>query len=319
MTRETLFDMHAYCRPHGSKSERRFIRRFLSPLDCRVDGCGNLIKQVGTSNVLWSCHTDTVHRDGGMQALQLDRDQLGTVNRNCLGSDDTAGVWLMTEMIKAKKPGRYVFHRGEECGAIGSNWIVKNTPELLTDIDVAIALDRHGTSDVITHQFGRCASTAFAQSLADQLGGTYKPCSTGVFTDTANYTDLVSECTNLSVGYDYEHSKAETLDVPFVLGLFDRLMAVDTAKLVIERDPKAPTKYDYDYGDDDYWHPAKKFGRYPGQAVLYGYGSNHTDDYLDRLSMAEICLEYPDEVVDYLESLGIDRFELRRAVRDARR
>jgi len=66
---------------------------------------------------------------------------------------------------------------------VGSKFIAKRTPALLTGIDYAIALDRKGSRDVITHQFGRCCSDAFAKSLAQGaellMAWAYKPDSSG--------------------------------------------------------------------------------------------------------------------------------------------
>jgi hypothetical protein len=95
----------------------------------------------------------------------------------------------------------------------------------------AIAFDRRGVGDVITEMFcGRTCSDTFAKALADGLNETnatamqnpdrvnwltplrYKPDDTGSFTDTANYTRLIPECTNVSVGYEHEHGPDEILD-----------------------------------------------------------------------------------------------------------
>src|SRR3546814_16306749 len=79
-----------------------------------------------------------------------------------LGADDGAGLWIMLGMIAAACPGLYLFHRGEEQGCLGSRWIERHTPELLANIDAAIAFDRAGLGDVITHQsYGRTCSAAF--------------------------------------------------------------------------------------------------------------------------------------------------------------
>src|SRR3546814_3924895 len=73
-------------------------------------------------------------------------------------------------MIAAAFPVLYLFHRGEEQGCLGSRWIERHTPELLADIDAAIAFDRAGLGDVITHQsYGRTCSDAFATNLASAL------------------------------------------------------------------------------------------------------------------------------------------------------
>ena len=219
----TLGQMIRTRRPQGSKTERQFIRRFISPLGVESDKSGNLIKRIGdNSPVMWSCHTDTVHRKGGEQPVQYANGIISLApnsNSNCLGADDTAGVWLMREMILAQVPGLYIFHRAEEVGGIGSRHIAANTPKILSNTHYAIALDRKGTNSVITFQSGgRCCSDAFANDLGKRLGD-YSVDSFGLFTDTANYMKLVPECTNISVGYTGEHSSSERLNVAHLLRL----------------------------------------------------------------------------------------------------
>lgn len=150
-------------------------------------------------------------------------------------------------MIRAGVPGHYVFHYGEERGGVGSNAITHTHPDLFTGTRAVIAFDRRGTSDVITHQAGdRCCSDVFAASLARILGGTYAPCDAGIFTDSANYTELVGECTNVSVGYAREHTTAETLDTWHLFTLLDTLLAADFSSLEYARQPGEP---DPDYAD----------------------------------------------------------------------
>ncbi len=254
--RRQLFDMLTYARPAYSSTERAFIDRFIRPLPgAYIDGGHNWHVQVGDSPILWSCHTDTVHRLQGYQTLHLEGSIIHLSKRSrkrgfdCLGADDTAGVALCVQMIRANVPGHYIFHSAEEIGGIGSTWIAKETPDLLQRFTYAIALDRRGTGDVITHQYGRCCSDAFANSLADVLNtGTplaYAPDDSGIFTDTANYTDLIGECTNLSVGYENAHTNRECLDVDHVERLFHALCALSPDSLVSSRQP----------GDDDPdWH-----------------------------------------------------------------
>lgn len=237
----TLLDMLTYKRPAGSDTERAFINKFIRPFDPWQDKFGNLIVQIGDDpNILWSSHTDTVHHQDGRQAVRMDGDfivldkpKAGT----CLGADCAAGVWLMAEMIRAKVQGVYVFHRDEERGGGGSSWMARNTPNIFEGIEFAIALDRKGYDSVITHQGERTASDAFARSMAAILGGTYSPDDTGLFTDTAHYTELVGECTNLSVGYFDQHGPRERQDLPFIMALRDTLISADFSTLVQERMP----------------------------------------------------------------------------------
>jgi hypothetical protein len=251
----TLLDMLTYCRPAGSKAESEFIDRFLAPLGGTFDPHRNYHVTIGDSPILWSCHTDTVHQWPGRQTLHYDAvaDMIYLSKRSkrssrCLGADDTAGVFLCHQMIRAGIAGHYIFHFGEETGGHGSSDLAKLSPTLISDSRFAIALDRRGCSDIITHQaWSRCCSDAFAVSLAAELsrGCEYldlTPSDNGIFTDTANYTAIIGECTNLSVGYDYPHTPDERLDVTFLDELFGALCRLDSSTLVSERTP----------ADDDY-------------------------------------------------------------------
>lgn len=235
----SLLTMLTYKRPAGSKAEQAFVDRYLVPLGTVPDEYGNHWLTIGTAPILWSSHTDTVHKTAGSQKV-IFGDNIATSNSGeCLGADCAAGVWLMAEMIKAKVPGTYVFHREEEIGGKGSSYIALNTPERLSHIKFAIAFDRMGVTDIITHQYGgRTASDAFAASLAHALAPIkYRPCPEGIFTDTANYSGIIPECTNIAVGYVDHHRPNERLYVGFLCKLLNTILKADFTQLVCERDP----------------------------------------------------------------------------------
>lgn len=249
-----LLDMFTYARPAGSSVESAFINRFIAPLPGAVrDTFKNWHIQVGTDArpILWSSHTDTVHHIAQMQTVSHRGDTIALSNRSkrkhasCLGADDTTGVFLCHQMILAGVPGYYIFHAEEECGGNGSSDLSRSDffdLENGRQFACAIALDRRGTADVITHQMGRCASQAFAGSLASVLNASdpllaYRPDDTGVFTDTANYTDVIGECTNLSVGYDRAHGSKETQDVAHLARLYTALCSVRADQLETVRLP----------------------------------------------------------------------------------
>ena len=254
-----LCDMLSYARPAGSDTDNAFRERFLMTLPgAYVDSCRNIHVEVGdgTSRALFSSHTDTATRSEGRQTVHLDNVGVLHLSRKStragavLGADDTAGIFVMCEMIRAGVSGHYIFHYGEEIGGIGSSEIAEDMPEWLRSrFDMAVAFDRRGYTDVITRQSGGdCCSSTFARALSDALnryvgsGGivfAFAPCDGGIFTDTANYIDDVPECTNLSVGYFREHSTHETLDTRFLFSLSDTLQRIDWASLPIARDPVA--------------------------------------------------------------------------------
>jgi len=236
-----IMELFSYCRPMGSETEREFVCKYLVPAGFVEDEHHNMILTVGDKpRILFSSHMDTVHRKDGRQNLLL-KDGILTLHpdekSSCLGGDDTAGIWLMLEMIKAGIEGDYIIHYGEERGGIGSSAKARAEPGFFAGIDIAIAFDRAGYTDVITHQGMRTASDAFAKSLAKELGSGYKPCPHGIYTDTYEYAHLVPECTNISVGYSHAHSPREEQDVTFLIALREALLQVDWKNLVVERDP----------------------------------------------------------------------------------
>jgi acetylornithine deacetylase/succinyl-diaminopimelate desuccinylase-like protein len=306
---QKLWDILQLRRPGGSKTERRFVARYLDSIGCQSDSYGNRWLRIGDSPVLWSSHTDTVHTTPGKQRIKVTDGIIALADTekesNCLGGDCGVGVWIMLELIRARKPGLYVFHRDEETGGHGSAWIAENNPGLLAGIKYAIALDRKGTNSIITYQSGaRCASDAFAESLADQLHG-YAPDSTGLFTDTHNYTRLVPECTNLSVGYEAAHTSKETVNVYHASALVESLLALDVTRLVCARDP-ATVESLYNEPFDD-WQWEGPYGRFDSPAASYdrrGRFVKRADSYEAR-SVLDFVESYPDVVADILEQYGI--------------
>jgi len=264
-----LLGILRWMRPHDSDVEKMFVQRTLGKLPgVVVDTFGNHRVVVGDAApvALWSCHTDTVHHVAGIQNIGIDKSGLvWTKDGSCLGADDGAGVYLLLRMIEAKVPGLYVFHRGEERGCLGSKWLLEHDKARLDGIKFAVAFDRKGTTDIITHQSGtRTCSDAFGKSLAVALGMEHKCSANGLFTDTNVYRKVIPECSNVACGYENAHGSQEELDTDYVMQLALKLCALDVTKLVCERDPAVV--------EDSWsaWTSREGYGRY------YGGMSNRT-------------------------------------------
>jgi hypothetical protein len=332
-----LAQMMAYRRPHGSKTERKFINRFIRPLGVKFDDMGNMYKIVGDEppTILWSSHTDSVHRAGGKQKMTLTGAGLLRLKRgdasNCLGADNAAGVWMCIEMIKAGVPGLYVFHRQEESGCVGSQHFAETQKELLSTIQAAVAFDRRGIGEVITWQMcGQTASNEFAQSMCDLLDLGHKPSENGIYTDTASYEGIIPECTNIAVGFYNEHSSNESLDVMYLGRLRDAVLAADFSKLVIKRKPgengysfRGVREYaweDWVSGsasssgssrghtyEDNFSRSYGQYGTAIGETVTSGSGA--MEDYESRrahTSVRDLVEANPSVVADILEQIGYD-------------
>lgn len=270
---DRLIRILSHKRPAGSATEQLLREELLgkyNPVIIEGNHVVTVLKADGTTSpVLFSCHTDTVHSHFGTQRLftdadfnmiALDEDPLppaktwvpGTVyvprDRGCLGADDGAGWWLLMEMMDAKVPGTYVFHHSEERGGIGSRDFASKQPDILKGFKYAVAFDRKGTGDIIQHQRGgQCCSDEFVTALSQAFSKAnprldYKAAS-GTFTDTANYTRLIPECTNISCGYYNEHTENEWLDVNHLKRLRDALIVIEWDTLPVVRDPAKVETY----------------------------------------------------------------------------
>jgi hypothetical protein len=117
--------MLEYKRPAYSKSEKKFIHKFIDVIpEIRRDQCGNRWVQLGDSpTTLYTAHTDTVHRSSGRQQVNLSKRQqtLSVASgRDVLGADDGAGIYILLHLIKHAISGLYLFTRAEEIGGYPS-------------------------------------------------------------------------------------------------------------------------------------------------------------------------------------------------------
>jgi hypothetical protein len=276
----------------------------------RAQNC--ITVEVGKGTTLFSCHIDTCHNEEEKESYQLlydankeelfldetkevkDKKKNGSQttgfttsgsdpgwswkNRargkvaSCLGADDGAGVWMLLQMIEAKIPGAYIFHRGEERGGIGANAMLSKDREWLKKYKSAVAFDRAGDADVVTTQGGtKCCSNEYAEALCKALTSPemaikYETSTGGTFTDTKVYIGVIPECVNISVGYKRQHGPDESLDYGHLYALLDIVKHVKWDELPIRRDPNSAPTYT---GSTRYGSGSR--GGYGG---YYGYQGN---------------------------------------------
>lgn len=327
----SLYDICSYTRAAGSEGERAMIAKHIEPIANYTDGYGNLYVMIGQPSVIYSSHTDTVHRDTDpfQQTVYIDDTESRLFkgeDKMCLGADCGTGVWIMLQMIKAKVPGLYIFHRAEEIGGLGSGWIADN-PQASTDSEhehwlqhyaQCIAFDRYGTKSIITHQgMERTCSNEYADALSAVLGMGHGPDDGGSFTDSKNYCHLIPECTNLSVGYKHQHSNNEYQDLDYLLELTDRLCTVghEIDKLAPVRDPSKQELLDYE--------SYSTFGRrnnysYFGTSKISGLTNYDYDHSYSDNPLHDAIQTYPEAVAEMLREAGyqMDDDELARAIEE---
>lgn len=269
--KETFLKLTQKRYPHGDEDA---VIELLPEFKFEKDEIGNYYiivpKKDGTfSDTMFTSHIDTIDRGssygcittwkGGVKTTTYNGkdkddklikhvfkgDMIETDGKSNLGADDKAGTVIMLNMITEKIPGLYYFFIGEESGCIGSSALSRKYTELveagtLPKVNKCIAFDRRGYDSVITRQAGsKCASDKFASELAKRLneyGFWFKNDSGGVYTDSAEFTDVIQECSNLSVGYFSEHTTSEKQDIEFLELLSIVVTKIDWETLPIERE-----------------------------------------------------------------------------------
>jgi hypothetical protein len=304
-SRETIKSYLEYARAPFSIAEENFINRYIVPRGSYADSFGNHFIRLGTGDkkIALTCHTDTIHHFGGKQELTQQGEWLQLKNQKrgfCLGADDGAGIYAINQLVDNFKRGLYSFDpeavsliicyfRDEERGGCGSAFAAKNS-NLFDDIPIIISLDRQDQNDIVISQLSAsCCSDNFTIPLMNHFNSSPAH---GSFTDSATWMDLPAncgfrECTNLSVGYENQHSGNERLNTDFLLDFFiPKLLSFDWGQLTATRVPNDFNNWDYS-------------GNYSG-----GYSGNYSDleDYVYR---------NPATVSDYLDSCGISVNDLK--------
>jgi hypothetical protein len=251
--RRKFLQLTRYTYPHGTEG---FLKSYL-PEGTKKDAHGNFYYLIGEKpTTMFTCHLDTAcSKQVKVNHVQTQR-FIKTDGTSILGADDKAGMVVILNMIENRVPGLYYFFIGEEVGCIGSGRLAKDwvDSEFSYTVSKVVSFDRRSDCSVITHQwYGRCCSDAFAEELSLRLNGTgqklkLEPDDTGVLTDSAQFMDIIPECTNISVGYMYEHSTVEQQDIDYLQRLCKAVCLIDWETLPVERDPY---NFSNDFDDED--------------------------------------------------------------------
>ena len=295
---ETFIKLTSRTYPYGLEDSlvADMKRCGLFPQDLKKDVHGNYFYQIGETRTIFASHLDTANKVAGPVKHIIDGNIIKTDGTSILGADDKAGVTIMLHLMNNKVPGLYYFFIGEEVGCIGSGLASKSITDFKDKYDRIISFDRRDVGSVITHQsWARCCSNEFADELANQLNSTgfgleYKKDDGGVYTDSAEFVDIIPECTNLSVGYYKEHTHTESQDIDHLERLAEACLKVDWDNLPTVRNPKLTeykssssyNKYDYgNYGGESKKKKNKNKNRSwekTEKSKAYGYNDDWYDD-----------------------------------------
>lgn len=248
---ETFLRLTSKTVPYGHEDQLVASMRELFPKDMQKDEWGNYFYKIGESRSIFAAHLDTVSKDYVTVTHVFDQNLIKTDGKTTLGADDKAGITVLLWMIKNEIPGLYYFFIGEEVGCIGSGNAAK-FGFFKGNYDRIISFDRRDVGSIITYQSSsRCCSDDFADALCQELNQTrslsYKKDTGGVYTDSAEFTHIIPECTNVSVGYYQEHTTNESQDIIHLTDLAEACIKVDWENLPTKRNPSTHEWQDYSY------------------------------------------------------------------------
>lgn len=332
--RNTFLALTKKTYPHGFEDK---LVGFL-PRGHYKDTHGNYFYKIGESKTAFTCHLDTACKEQVNVIHKFEGNIIRTDGKSILGADDKAGLTVLLYMIEKNVPGLYCFFIGEEVGCIGSGLASKDAN--FKEYDRMISFDRRGTESIITFQSStRCCSDIFAKALAEEFNKfelNMKPDDTGVYTDSAEFTGVIPECTNISVGYYREHTHEENQDISHLIKLCNASVKVNWDSLPTKRDTKVSEYKKYSgysgysgsqnlpgsYYRDSYGYSTRTRGSYGHSTrdIKNSYGYN--DDWYDRddrwtpyfedKSKSSSKSFYPNELDDidsFYESVNKNHYE----------
>lgn len=244
-------------------------------------------------HTIFTAHMDTVSKELKEIEIVSDGRYLSSNDNTIVGADDKAGIVCLEALILNKVPGLYYFFVEEEGGGRGSAYAAEkmykkheDSPVVKHNLDIkhVISFDRYGTNSIISKQSGGiCCSDEFVRALSDEFankGGLFMEDDTGgTFTDSAYFMELVSECTNISVGYYDQHTVHEAQDIIYLQRLCEVLPLISWHELPASRTPKEKS-YRSIINKDKPKTKAKTTTYYPRGNTYYdgGWGGWYYDD-----------------------------------------
>jgi hypothetical protein len=168
------------------------------------------IYAVGDIPIALVAHLDTVFKFPVSQ-MYYDPKKNVAFSPDGLGADDRAGVFAILQILKTDLRPSIIFTTDEEQGGLGASALTFDHPKCpIPNLKYLIELDRHGSMDAV---FYDCITADFIDYV-EQFGFIEAK---GSFSDISFLMSEWNICgVNLSIGYEDEHTYAETLNFNFL-------------------------------------------------------------------------------------------------------
>ena len=188
-----------------------FLKNKYSTVVSTEDG----IYAIGDIPIALVAHMDTVFKSP-VKNFYYDIKKNTVWSPEGLGADDRAGIFIILQILKSGMRPSVILTRDEEigcCGAFGFSQM----PCPFKDLKYLIELDRRGSCDCV---FYDCVNEEFIDYVE----------SFGFIEDFGSFSDISALCpewgicgVNLSVGYENEHEKIETLNIGVVFKTIEKV------------------------------------------------------------------------------------------------
>ena len=187
---------------------------------------------IGDIPIALVSHMDTVF-DTPAETVYYDPKKGIVWSPDGLGADDRAGIFSIIKILQSGYRPSVIFTTDEELGGVGAEKLGKRKCPI-PNLKYMIELDRRGRNDCV---FYDCYNPEFIEYV-ESFGFEEQY---GSFSDISFLMGAWNICgVNLSIGYNNEHSYAETLHIPSML---DTIKRVKNMLEHIESFPKVNFEY----------------------------------------------------------------------------
>lgn len=171
---------------------------------------------VGNIPIALVAHLDTVFRYT-VKEIYYDKEKQVMWSPTGLGADDRAGIYGIIHLINLGYRPTIILLTDEEIGDLGALKLIKDYPKSPVELKYIIELDRRGAKDCV---FYDCDNWNFIEYIE----------SFGYSLNFGSFSDISVICptwgiagVNLSIGYYYEHTTSEILNIKQMLQSLERV------------------------------------------------------------------------------------------------
>lgn len=233
----------------SQKEMRKAMSQYLKAKYEKVIVTKDYVVAVGEIPIALVAHMDTVYKTP-VSNLYYDQRKGALWSPEGLGADDRAGIFAILKILQDGLRPSVILTTDEEQGGLGAS-VLASEKCPIPGLKYMIELDRRGTNDCV---FYDCYCPEFVDYV-ESFGFCEK---WGSFSDISFLMPEWQLCgVNLSVGYEDEHSYAETLHIG---PLFDTIRKV---KKMLQETNIPEFKYDeVTLGGSTWWNKTDIYGQH---------------------------------------------------------